>query len=193
MTTAPTEADATGVPAPVARPARGSRFLDALDSAAIWLSAAILVAMLLLMNVEVALRYLAHASTRISEEYGEYALGFISLLCFAPALRGGRLLQVQSVIRRLPLRAQAVLELVAGLICAGLSAVLTYGGLRILLDSWRFGSVSLQYSQTPLFIPQVVLPLGLAILTIASIEYGISRFRQLWNGHELPEEHHVVD
>jgi TRAP-type C4-dicarboxylate transport system permease small subunit len=147
-----------------------SAALDVLERVAIVVSAVLLVLMGALMNTEVTGRYLFGRSTQISDEYAGYLFTAMTVLCFVPALRRGRFLNVEGLVARLPRSLRVPLDVVGALIGAGVSLVLAWASLRLALTSLDYGSVSLQPSQTPLAIPQAVVPLGLALLALAFVE-----------------------
>jgi TRAP-type C4-dicarboxylate transport system permease small subunit len=161
---------------------RLGQLLDRLQAWMLAASAVLLVGTAVLMNVEIISRTLFSRSTQISDEYAGYFFGALSVLCMVAALRSDRFLRVDGLIMRLPAMAQALLEGAGALIGAGVSAVLTWMTAKLALASWTIGSVSLQISQTPLWIPQAVLPLGFGILTISFIEFGLRRALALATG-----------
>lgn len=150
-----------------------SAALDRVERVAIGVSAVLLVLMGVLMNTEVAGRYLLGLSTQIADEYAGYLFTAVTVLCFVPALRRGRFLAVDGVVRRLPARLRLVFAVLAALIGAVVSLVLGWASLRLALTSLDYGSVSLQPSQTPLAIPQAVVPLGFALLALAFLERAL--------------------
>ncbi len=150
-----------------------SAALDVLERVAIMVSAVLLVLMGVLMNTEVAGRYLFGHSTQISDEYAGYLFTALTVLCFVPALRRGRFLSVEGLVERLPRSLRMPLDVLGALIGAAVSLVLAWASLRLALTSLDYGSVSLQPSQTPLAIPQAVVPLGFALLALAFVERAL--------------------
>lgn len=150
-----------------------SSILDRLERAAIAAAIVILLMMALLMNVEVFGRYLFGRSTQIADEFAGYFFTAVTLLCFVPALRHGRFLRVEALIERVPASLRAVLNLVASIIGALMSALLAWTTFQLAFASWSYGTVSLQAIQVPLVIPQAILPLGFGLLALAFVEQAI--------------------
>jgi TRAP-type C4-dicarboxylate transport system permease small subunit len=150
-----------------------SAALDAVERVVIGISAVLLVLMAVLMNTEVFGRYLFGHSTQISDEYAGYLFTAVTVLCFVPAVRRGRFLRVDGLLQRTSGPVRALLELLEAVIGAAVSLVLAWATLRLALTSFDYGSVSLQPSQTPLAIPQAVLPLGFTLLALAFVERGL--------------------
>ena len=144
--------------------------LDVLERIAIALAVVLIALMALLMNVEVISRYVFRFSTQIADEYAGYFFTAVTLLCFVPAMRRGRFIRVTAVLDRLPGKLRIALDIVGSLLGAAVSVVFAWTTFQLAWGSWQIGSTALQAIQTPLFIPQSVMPLGFALLAIAFIE-----------------------
>lgn len=161
------------------------------ERASIAVSAGLVVCIILLMMVEIALRYLFSVSTRISEEYSGYLFCAATLIGFFPALTTGRFLRIPALLGMLPLKARAVAELIIAVISAGFCLLLvkeTWGMFRMSAD---FGSVSEQWSATPLMYPQLLMPIGLGLLAIGMLMRGVSLARGLMAGDAAVTEDEV--
>jgi TRAP-type C4-dicarboxylate transport system permease small subunit len=165
-----------------------STALDIAQSIALVVGGLMIVAMMALMNVEIFARSGFGVSTQIADEFVGYFFTVATMLCFVPALREGRFLMVESVVRRLPWRLQAVFHGMASLIGAGVSLVLASSTYQLAATSLAFGTVSLQAFQTPLFIPQSVMPIGFVLLALAFMEQGFTGSRRLWRGAGITTE-----
>ena len=66
----------------------------------------LLAAMAVLINVEIAARYLLNTSTLIADEYSGYLFVWLTLLGFGYALQSGQFLRVESLVARLGRRAR---------------------------------------------------------------------------------------
>ena len=150
-----------------------SAALDVVERLAIGVSALLLVLMGVLMNTEVGGRYLLGRSTQIADEYAGYLFTAATVLCFVPAVRRGRFLRVDGLLQRTSGALRGSLEILEAVVGAIVSLVLAWATLRLALTSLDYGSVSLQPSQTPLAIPQAVVPFGFALLALAFVERGL--------------------
>ncbi|WP_205295911.1 MULTISPECIES: TRAP transporter small permease [Paracoccus] len=159
------------------------------------LSSILVALMVVLMNVEVFMRYAFSTSTKISEEFSGYMFAIATVLAFVPALMRGRFLRIGAGLALMPLRIRAVFELLVGLISAAFCLVLTVQVWSLFRTSVEFGSVSEGYSATPLMYPQAILAPALALLSVAMLARGITLSRELWQGNTsmLMEEENVVD
>ena len=125
-----------------------------------------LAALAVLIGVEIAVRGLFGKSTLVADEYSGYLFVWITMIGFAHALQGGAFLRVDSLVRRLGPRGKAAADLVSALTGLLVVAACTYATGVLLMSNYRFGTVSIQPSATPLWIPQLVLPVGFAALCL---------------------------
>ena len=139
------------------------------------LAGLLLVAMLILINVEVVARYVFGGSTLVADEYGGYLMAWITMLGAIHLLRADRHLTMTWMVDRLSPRVQNVVGICAALIGLAVSAVLLYATYLLVTNSARFGTTSIQPSATPLVWPQLILPIGYALLCLAYVEEILRR------------------
>lgn len=147
-----------------------SSFVDRASAALCDASGLLLLAMAVLINVEVVARYVFNGSTLIADEYAGYAFVWMTLLGFAHALRTGQFLRVEALFVRFGSRGRAGCELASAIVGTIVAAIATWSSLQLFLTSWRFGTVSIQPSATPIWIAQIAVPFGLAWLTICYVD-----------------------
>ena len=151
------------------------RVLSGLERLLGRLAGLLLVALLLLINVEVVARYVFGRSTLIADEYGGYLMAWITMLGAVYLLRADRHLTMTWLVDRMSPRGQNGVGLVSAAIGLGVSVALGYATAVLVISSWRFGTTSIQPSATPLFWPQLLLPLGYALLCVAYVEEILRR------------------
>ncbi|CAH1656811.1 MULTISPECIES: TRAP transporter small permease [unclassified Chelatococcus] len=152
--------------------------LRPLERAAIALAIVVLLALLVLTNVEVAGRYFLGFSTLIADEYGGYAYSWLVLLGAIHLLRSDSYLTITLIIDRLP-RLRSAMGVVAGVLGLGTSLILLWSCWQTFHLSWLFGTKSIQPSQTPLYLPQVIMPVGFLMLVLAYLEDILRRLSGL--------------
>jgi TRAP-type C4-dicarboxylate transport system permease small subunit len=143
------------------------RQIDRMAKIGMWIAMSCLLAMVLLINVEVVARYVFNTSTLISDEYGAYLFVGCSFLGFAYSFRKGYFLRVSTLTGRLPPFPLKCFQLASLFLAMIFSAILTYELIKLPYMSYLFHSKSIQPSGTPLFIPQLILPIGMASMTLA--------------------------
>jgi TRAP-type C4-dicarboxylate transport system permease small subunit len=107
-------------------------------------------------------------------DFAGFFLAASTFLALAYTLTSGEHVRVRLVLSRVPPRAQRWLELwCAGLGAVG-TAVATYFAVRLTYNAWRFGDTVTGMVPVPLWIPQLAMIAGLAILTIAFVDRFLS-------------------
>jgi len=154
------------------------KFFDRLGDILVAVSAVMLLLMVALMGVEIGYRTLFKASTQIADEYSGYLFTFMTLCCFLYAQRSDRFLRVDALRNRWSPRVRAGADGIASLLTAALTTVLLYATWATFRASVEFNAVSIQPSQTPLYLPQVIMPVGFALLLGAFVHSGITSLLQ---------------
>jgi TRAP-type C4-dicarboxylate transport system permease small subunit len=163
-----------------ARVALGGRLKGAmlwLESGALYASIGLLACLLVLMNIEVVARYGLGKSTLVADEFGGYIYACIVMLGGVHLLRSERYLTMSALLNKAGPRVQLLARYLRIVIGFFVSAVCLYATLLLTISSYRFGTVSIQPSATPLVLPQVVLPLGFAILCFAYVDELLRQLR----------------
>ena len=150
-------------------------FFDRMSRIFIAIAAILLLAMIVLINVEVTGRYLLGFSTLISDEYSGYLFCWIVMLGLLFALRNDRLLRVDAIYLMFPRGVRRMLDVVNALLGTILCGILTYAVWETLSLSWLFNTASSFVSETRLYLIQFMMPLGLGMLTLAFAELMIRR------------------
>ena len=153
-----------------------NRQIDRIADIGMWIAMGCLFVMVLLINVEVIARYFLNLSTLISDEYSAYLFVGCSFLGFAYAFRKGNFLRVNTLIGRLPPSSFKYFHLASLFLGFLFSAILTYELIKLPYTSYLYNSKSIQPSSTPLFIPQLILPIGMASMTLAFLNDFILAF-----------------
>ena len=147
-----------------------SALLDRASAALCDFGGWLLALMAVLINVEIFARYVLNRSTLIADEYAGYMFVWMSLFGFAHALRSGQFLRVEALVMRFGPRPRAFCDLLAALVGLGVAAIATWSASQLFMSSWRFGTVSIQPSATPLWMAQIAIPLGLAWLALLYVD-----------------------
>jgi TRAP-type C4-dicarboxylate transport system permease small subunit len=128
------------------------------------LCAAALLAIGAIVAYEVAARYLFNAPTLWSQEISVYLLLLCAFLGFAPTMHAGEHIRIDLLSRRFGARARSALEVATCLAIAAFAAIAAWGGYETVRQSLRYGRRSLTLLAAPLWIPQLVVPLGMLLL-----------------------------
>ncbi|MEJ7667138.1 MAG: TRAP transporter small permease [Casimicrobiaceae bacterium] len=147
-------------------PSGAQSVVDRVSLALTDFSGVLLAVVVVLINIEIALRYVAGSSTLIADEYSGYLFVWMSLLGFGYAMQTGQFLRVEAVVERMRGIPREAAEFCGAIAGFAVAAVTTYACALTFLSSWQFGTRSIQPSATPLWMPQIVLPLAMGWLCV---------------------------
>jgi TRAP-type C4-dicarboxylate transport system permease small subunit len=114
-----------------------------------------------------------------ADDFAAYALAAASTLTLAYALKQGahiRVTLISSKVRSVP--ARRALEIACLAIGVAAAAVLTWSSVMFAWSSYELHEVATTYYATPLWIPQLALPAGFALLTVAMLDELIVAWRR---------------
>jgi TRAP-type C4-dicarboxylate transport system permease small subunit len=122
------------------------------------LAAISFVVMLVIIVAGTLARYLLNYPIPFVEEYSGYLLIAMGSLGMASALRREAHINVDVVMRVLPRKAQARLDMVDSCFAIFIAAILFWVSLKLCYENYSIQMVSSTIMQTPLWIPQVFIP-----------------------------------
>ncbi len=102
--------------------------------------------------------------------YAGYAMAAASFFAFANALGRGAHIRVSILLNAVPAKIKYVLELWCFGIGATIAAYFTYYAYEFVYFSWRFNEVSQGQDAIHLWIPQSVMVIGGALLTLCLLD-----------------------
>ena len=147
------------------------------------------VAMMGLITCDVIARNLFHTSLLISDEVSGYLLVMMTFFGISYSLRSGSLLRIEFLLFALPKRLRGIIDVVFDLVALVVCCVLLRSMIRFTWITWEREAVAPTLIETPLWIPQLAMPLGMLILVIAFLlELRASILRLLGRGPTLPDE-----
>ena len=136
--------------------------LERVEALFITLCSLALIGMFGLIFIEILSRKLLKTSIHISVEFSEYGLALIGLLALAAVTRRKEHLQVQVLVDRLSKSVRKVLDFVFSLLLFFIyNLFLTYLCYALFSGSISLGTRSQTVMHTPLWIPQIVVFIGL--------------------------------
>ena len=100
-------------------------------------------------------------------DFAGFFLAAASFLALARTLTAGGHIRVSLLLQALGPRPRLAAELFSLALGGGLSGYACWFMLRLNLESWRYGDLSFGIVAIPIWIPQLAVSAGLAILTLA--------------------------
>ena len=142
-----------------------------------------IVCMMALITADVIARNVFKRSLLISDEVSGYLLVVMTFFGIAYSLRSGSLLRIEFLLFALPKRLRGVADVVYDLITIVVCLILLWSTLRFTWITWQREAIAPTLIETPLWIPQLAMPLGMLILVIAFLlELRGSIMRMLGRG-----------
>jgi TRAP-type C4-dicarboxylate transport system permease small subunit len=143
-----------------------ARGLDFLVTASGTIAAVVAVLMVTMVAVGTISRYVFQLPFLFIEEYGGYMLVVITLMGASYTLRKGGHVNVDIIVRRLSPRAQARLAVVTDILSVLFVVVLIIQTAKMAAAAFAVSKVSMTVVQTPLGPVYLLMPIGLALLSI---------------------------
>jgi TRAP-type C4-dicarboxylate transport system permease small subunit len=155
---------------------------DWVDQVAAYIAAVGLVLMAAILVTEVLMRLFITRSTLVADEIASYMLAFVSFMALGHTLRHGAHLKVQLISDRLSATARKRLELALlpiAILSMGLFLVWLF---RFVMQSYAYQIDSQSQLETPLWIPQAALCVGVFVFLLSLI----SRLIRILRGEIAP-------
>ena len=126
----------------------------------------VLSAMAVAVFLQVIFRYVLNLPLFWTEEFARYCLVWSSLLGAAVAMKRGQHIAVSFFVERYPASIRRLLSSVALLSVAAILAVITWGGIHLVMVTRAQISPALRLSMS---IPYLAVPIGSAIMLFHAI------------------------
>ena len=153
------------------------------------IAALALLAMCLLITGAVVARYFFGFPVVWVPEIVGYLMVLLIFLALGDTMLAGSHIRIDLFVSRIPKRLRDLLELFTLALSTGVTGLFTWHGLKTMLRSYEYGrSDAFGALNTPLYIPQAALPIGLSILTLV---LALLVCRKLYVVHHHAEESDV--
>ncbi len=116
-------------------------------------------------------RYVLNVAIVFVDEYTGYALVIMAFMGLAHTLSVERHIKVDAATRLLPQKAQDWLEVGTSILALGITLFVTLQTWKRAYVSYETHTVSVSPLETPLFIPQLFIPVGFLLLDFGFIVY----------------------
>lgn len=138
-----------------------------------------LVAMIVLIGAEAIARNAFGFSLQVTDEVGGYLLVAVSFLSLSVAQSRSAFHHVELVQGKLTARARLLSGLIFDLLSLGACAIITWQLVELEMNSWQTGDTAATPLGTPLWLPQLVMPIGTALFCIAIVRSIVRKARLL--------------
>ena len=143
--------------------------LEILYLASGYLAALFMIGTLLMVMASVLGRMM-NFNLRGSDAYAGYCMAAAGFLALAHTLKRGEHIRVTLILERLRINGRHRLELVAHAIAVFFSGMFAFFTARLVYQSYAFNDISQGNDATPLWIPQIAMAVGAAVLFVAILD-----------------------
>ncbi len=145
------------------------RALDAAYAAAAWIAAACMIGVLVMVVLGILGREFGFFVPG-TDAYAGYLMAAAGFLALAHALKRGDHIRVTLIVNRLAGETRRGFELASLGIGAVLALLFAWFSARLVFQSIEFNDISTGNDATPLWIPQLTMAAGSALLAIAILD-----------------------
>lgn len=143
--------------------------LEAISQALFWLVALLVPAMALIVTYEVVVRYAFGRPTIWVTEIASYMLVAVAFLGASWTLKCGGHIRMDLLIEIGGPRLRATSDIAMFAVATLVSAALAWTGWNMAIANYNFGWNASTLLSTPLWIPQMLIPVGSAMLLVQSL------------------------
>ena len=146
------------------------------------LCALFLIVMIVLIGSEAIARNVFSTSLQVTDEIGGYLLVATTFLSMSVAEAHGAFHRVELIQARLGDAMRTISQIIFDLMSHGAAALVTWQLTRLTLNSWRAEDVAPTPLQTPLWLPQSAMAVGMALLCFALIRTILAKAKRVRGG-----------
>ena len=125
-----------------------------------------LAGMVLVITVDVVTRNFLHFSYQMSDELSGYFLVAATFLAMPVALAHDAFHKVQFLENALSERMRAKLQIVVAFLALAVCLTMEWSLARFVVLSFQSGSIAMTDLATPLWLPQLLMPIGFGLLSL---------------------------
>jgi len=129
-----------------------------------FLSSLFMILITVLIGLEVLLRSLFNTTTHISTEYSTYFFIALVSLGLGYTMKEDGHIRITLLTGRLKGKPKMIQELAVTMLALAISAFLLYFSVLMAYDTYSLGMKADTVSETPLYIPQITIPIGVLLL-----------------------------
>lgn len=150
-------------------------WIDTITKAGGYLSAFFMVLIVILITVEIVVRTFFGVSTLIADEYSAYFFVGVVMLGLAYSLQDGAHIRITLVLSRLNEKAERILGMIVTLFAVALCTFALYHSILMVYDAYALEMTADSISETPIFLPQLFIPVGLLLFDLQLIANFLRR------------------
>ncbi len=148
-----------------------NKFVNKLSLWGAYLSSVLLVSLVILILVEIFVRYFFDMSTMIADEYSGYIYLASIFLGLAYAFTENAHIRINIITSRMSKNTNGFIDVIAGIVTIGVLLFALYRTFLFTYDSYEMEMMSEAVSETPLYLTQLIMPIGIMLFILAVISF----------------------
>ena len=140
--------------------------IDTCSRLGAYLSALSMVAIVGFIAIEIVFRTVFKTSTMVADEFSGYLMVVTVMAGLAYTLKSEAHIRITILLVRLGPKSRRCMDLLGALFALTMTLFVCYHATLMVYDSYSYDMRADSISETPIFIPQLIVPLGLAGLVL---------------------------
>lgn len=150
------------------------KLFNLIDKFSLWgayLSSILIISLVLLILTEIFLRSFFNNSTMIADEYSGYLYLASIFLGLAYTFKEDGHIRINLITSQLSKNSNKIVDIVASILTLVILFFVLYRTILFTYDSYSLEMVSEMVSETPLYLTQIVMPLGVILFIFSVISF----------------------
>jgi len=153
------------------------KWIEGLCNAGAFFSAVFMALIVILIMTEIILRAVFNASTLVGAEFSGYFLVVVVVLGLGYTLQHNAHIRITLIWNRLPARWKKIFDIAVSATSVVITCYALIYSIRMVYDTYSLGMREDSLVETPLWIPQAVIPVGLLMLLLQLLAFIFRRLR----------------
>lgn len=154
-----------------------SNMIDKLSLWGAYLSSFLIVSLVLLILIEIFMRHFFHSSTMIADEYSGYLYLSAIFLALGYTFSENAHIRINIISSRFGQTTNRFIDIIAGVIALFVLSFIFYRSILLVYDSYEFDMHSEHVSHTPIYLTQIVMPIGLALFILTMFIFVLKKIK----------------
>lgn len=142
-----------------------------------YISGVLLVSLVILVMSEIIGRHFFDTSTMIADEYSGYIYLSAIFLGLAYAFEQKAHIRINIISERVSKSTNRAIDIVSGIVSILVLAFIFYRTLLFTYDSYDMEMLSEAVSETPLYLTQIVMPVGFLLFILSILSFVIRKIK----------------
>ena len=154
------------------------KWIDKCSDFGAYLSSVFMILIVVLILIEIFLRTFLKTSTLISDEYSAYFFVVVVMLGLSYTFKENGHIRITLILSRLSKKNEKIFDIITSFIALILTSFMFYHSLLMVIDTCKLDMRADSIAETPLYIPQIAIPLGFFIFSLQILFRIIGRIRK---------------